>query len=258
MTKTEKEVLYKALKSAAFFAAYVFLFVLAWQIAFSKIKNDYLFPSLKEVCKEIGAAFQDKFFLRSYLASFLRTLRVFFLSFAFAAFLAVIAYLYPVFSKIFAPVVGFLRAIPTMAVLLMILIWTNPSDAPVVVGFLALFPMLYTGIFAALSTVDKKLSSVCKVYRVPLKKQIFQMYLPQALPYVLRECSGGLSFGLKLIVSAEVMASTYVSLGGMLQESKMYLQTPRLFALTLIVVVTGLLLEGAGLLLARLAERRTK
>lgn len=258
MKETERKVLYKALKSAAFFAAYVFLSFLVWQIAFSNIRNDYLFPSLKEVFREIGAAFQDKFFYHSYLASILRTIRVFFLSFAFAAVFAVIAYLYPLFSKIFAPVVGVLRALPTMAVLLMILIWTTPSDAPVVVGFLALFPMLYTGIFAALSTVDKNLSSVCKVYRVPLKKQIFQMYLPQALPYALRECSGGLSFGLKLIVSAEIMASTYVSLGGMLQESKMYMQTPKLFALTLLVVVTGLLLEGAGLLLAHFAERRVK
>lgn len=179
MKETERKVLYKALKSAAFFAAYVFLLFLVWQIAVLKIKNDYLFPPLKEVFREIGAAFQDGFFYRSYLASFLRTLRVFCLSFAFAAFFAVIAYLYPLFSKIFAPVVGILRALPTMAVLLMILIWTTPSDAPVVVGFLALFPMLYTGIFAALSTVDRKLSSVCKVYRYPLKNEFFKCTYPK-------------------------------------------------------------------------------
>lgn len=261
MTETGKAILYKSLKRAAYFAACVFIFFLLWTIAEAKIQNEYVFPKLGDTLKETGKLFKEEMFIKSYLASLVRTLRVFFLSFFFALFFAVIAYLYPVFSKIVAPFVGILRALPTLAIVLIILLLTTPYDAPIVVGFLALFPMLYTGFSSALSTVDRKLVDMCKVYQVPLHKQIFQMYLPVSLPYILRESSAGLSFGIKLIVSAEILANTYISLGYLMKDaSNIYFQVARtrLFALTLLVIATGLLLESLGMLFVRLAERRVK
>lgn len=261
MTETGKEILVKSLKRAAYFAACVFVFFLLWTVAEARIKNEYVFPTVGDTLKEVGKLFTEEKFLKSYLASFLRTIRVFFISFSFALFFAVIAYLYPVFSKILAPIVGILRALPTLAVLLIILLLTTPYDAPVVVGFMALFPMLYTGFSSSLLSVDEKLVDMCKVYKVPLKKRIFKMYIPNALPYILRESSAGLSFGIKLIVSAEIMASTYISLGSLMKDAaSVYylLARSRLFALTLVVIATGLLLECIGLFFARMAERRVK
>ena len=118
--------------------------------------------------------------------------------------------------------------------------------------------MLYTGISSALATIDKDLEALCKVYRVPLKRRIFSMYLPIASPYIVREATGGASFSLKLVVSAEVLASTFISLGGMLQTSKIYMQTARTIALAVIVVLVGLLIESLGILLARFVERRVQ
>ena len=54
------------------------------------------------------------------------------------------------------------------------------------------------------------------------------------------------------------MANTFKSIGGLMQDSKVYLDMPRLFALTLLVVLTGLILETLGNLIALAAERRTK
>ncbi len=261
MKETNKEFLLKSLKRAAYFAACVFVFFLFWIIVESNVNNEYVFPTIGDTFKDMGNLLKEEMFLKSYLASFLRTIRVFFISFFFALFFAVIAYLYPVFSKILAPIVGILRALPTLAVLLIILLLTTPYDAPVVVGFLALFPMLYTGFSSALSTVDHKLIDMCKVYRVPLRRQIFKMYLPVSLPYILRECAAALSFGVKLIVSAEIMANTYISLGYLMKESAnvyFLIARSRLFALTILVIITGLLLESLGLLFTRIAERRLK
>lgn len=116
--------------------------------------------------------------------------------------------------------------------------------------------MLYAGISAALASVDPKLVEMSRVYRVPVRKRIFGLYLPSAAPYALREASAALSFSLKLTVSAEVLANTYQSLGGMLQEAKLYVEMPSLFALTILVLATGFLLEGLGSFAARLAGGR--
>ncbi len=104
--------------------------------------------------------------------------------------------------------------------------------------------------------VDGKLVEMSKIYRVPVRKQIFGLYLPSAAPYVLREAAAALSFSLKLTVSAEVLANTYQSLGGMMQEAKIYVEVPALFALTALVVIAGFLLEGLGAAAAYAARRR--
>ena len=84
------------------------------------------------------------------------------------------------------------------------------------------------------------------------------MYLPIASPYILREATGGASFSLKLVVSAEVLASTFVSLGGMIQNASIYMPASRTIALAFVVVFVGLVIEGLGILLARLVERRVQ
>lgn len=155
-----------------------------------------------------------------------------------------------------SPLVSVMRSLPTMAVILIILVWTTPVQAPVAVAFLALFPLLYSGIFSALKQVDGKLVEMSKIYRVPIRKQIFGLYLPSAAPYVLREAAAALSFSLKLTVSAEVLANTYQSIGGMMQEAKIYVEVPALFALTALVVIAGFLLEGLGAAAAYAARRR--
>ena len=173
-------------------------------------------------------------------------------------FLAIFVKIFPLLGSLLAPVVAILRSLPTMAIILILLIWSTPDRAPVIIAFLALFPILYTGFSSAFSVAGKELEEMSKVFRVPLKKRVLKMYLPISLPYIVKESASGLSFGLKLVVSAEVLANTYFSVGGMLQLSKVYLETSRVFALTLLVVALGLFVELVGMAIERHVERGVK
>ena len=57
------------------------------------------------------------------------------------------------------------------------------------------------------------------------------------------------------MISAEVLSGTFRSLGGMMQQSRLYLQMPRLAALTLIAIIVGLVVDIAFLQLARLTYK---
>ena len=224
-------------------AALAFLWA-AWLLAHILVKNDYLVPSFSSAMKKVGEYLKDGAFWNAFFNTFLRTLTAFFISFFGAAVLATAAYLLPSLGHFLSPLVSVMRSLPTMAVILIILVWTTPVQAPVAVAFLALFPLLYSGIFSALKQVDGKLVEMSKIY------------LPSAAPYVLREAAAALSFSLKLTVSAEVLANTYQSIGGMMQEAKIYVEVPALFALTALVVIAGFLLEGLGAAAAYAARRR--
>ena len=93
------------------------------------------------------------------------------------------------------------------------------------------------------------------VYGVPKGRMIRSLYIPSVLPTVCKESSASLSFALKLVVSAEVMANTFQSIGGKMQTADLYAQTPTLFALTFIVFLTGYALECLGLFATHFIER---
>ena len=201
---------------------------------------------------------RDKAFYTAYFSTLARVFKAFLISVLPAAVLAVAAYACVPARKLAAVFVSALRSLPTMAILLMILVWSTPKKAPVIVAFLSLFPMLYTGFLSALFAIDEKYKRVCQVFCVPWHKRVFGMYLPQIAPQALRESAGALAFSVKLVVSAEVVANTFKSMGGTIQEAKIYLDMPRMFALTLLVVLTGLILETFGNIVALVAERRVK
>lgn len=232
------------------------LLVLVWVAAFLLVGNELLAPSPLQSARAFFALFADAGFYRALLATLLRTAIAFAGSAVLAAIFAVGAYLFPAFERFFSGIVAVLRSLPTMAVLLMLLVWTTGDVSAVAVGFLGLFPMLYTAFASALLGVDGKLKEVCKVYRVGVKEQIKCLYLPHVLPRVIKEGGAGLSFGWKLTVSAEILASTFQSVGGMMQEAKFTYEYPTLFALTAVVCLLGVLVEWGANALARRAERR--
>ena len=232
--------------------------VCVWEIAYLCVGNELLLPSFFDSFYEMGKLFGKSAFWASYFSTLLRVALAFLFSLIFALVFAFISYLLPSFERFFAPFVSILRSTPTLAALLILLVWTSAGTAPMLVAFLSLFPALYAGVLGALAQVDGSLLEMSRVYQVPLKKRILELYLPSAVPYFLREAGAGLSFAVKLVVSAEVLALTAKSLGGWLHEAKVYLDMPLLFALVLVGFLTGMVLEGLVSLLVRAVERRVK
>ncbi len=237
--------------------AIVFLIALWWAV-YLLVGNETLVPAISDCLKQAGGLLLDSGFWQAFLRTAGRAFSAFFIAFAFAGVFAVIAYLLPAFSRFFAPIVAALRSLPTLAVLLILLVWWGAGFAPVAVAFLSLFPMLYTGILAALLGIDKQLIEISRVYGAPAWKRVFGVYLPLSAPYILREAGGALGFSVKLVVSAEVLASTAKSLGGMMQEAKLYAEMPTLFALVGVAFVFALVLELLVGLLADAVEKRVK
>lgn len=229
---------------------------LIWIIAYYSVKNDYIIPSFSD---SFSSIFKDclcsGLFWRNFSNTFLRTLAAFAVSFALAAVLAVPGALFPKFNSFVKPFMVFLRTLPTLAVILILLIWTNPRVAPVIVTFLVLFPVIHARLYSAVDGIDGGVRQTVKVYGVKKSVAIFKVYLPLISPSVLSQTGADISLGLKIMISAEVLAGTYRSLGGMMQEARLFLEIPRLAALTLLAVFLGLIIDFGFTLLARLTDR---
>ena len=238
-------------------AAIAFLLIV-WFVAYLAVGNRELIPPLSDSLKEMGGLLISGDLWAALGMTLLRALCAFMISFALAIGFAVLAYLYPAVGSFLAPLVSVLRSMPVLAVLLILLSFLGEGKAPMAVAFLSLFPMLYAGILAALSGVDRHLIEIGRVYGTPSMRKVTAIYLPLSAPYILKESAAALSFSLKLIVSAEVLSFTATSLGGMMQEAKIYGEIPQLFALVGLSFLVGLILETAVGLVATMVEKKVK
>lgn len=235
-------------------AAVVFLWV-AWIIAYFIVQNDYLLPSFTETFSAMGHLLSDVVFWRAFGHTLIRTTLAFAVSLVLGVALALIANLRTWVRSFMSPIISALRTAPTMAIILVLLLWTTPRLAPAIVSLLVLLPAVYAATLTSLDEVTENYGALARAFRVSTRRKAFKMYLPLVAPSVLGQAGAIFSMGLKITISGEVLASTYPSLGHLMQESKMFVQMPELLALTILSVAVGFLLEALCLLAYKLIVR---
>ena len=230
----------------------------AWLIAYYTVRNDYVIPAFSDTMAAIGRNFVDGEFWRAFGNTLLRTFYSWLVAFAASLLCLSLGALSDKFRRFIAPFISVLRTVPTMAITLMLLVWTSPRTAPVIVTFLMLFPISYAQLTAAYRSVDPKLIEMAEVYRVPARERILRIYIPQMLPSLFSQAGPNLSLSVKVAVSAEVLAFTFQSVGGILQQASVYNDMPQLFAVTILMLITGGILEFALGNLTRITDRWTR
>lgn len=223
----------------------------AWAVACFAVGNEYVVPSVGETFSEMGRLLADAAFWRAFGGTMLRTLEAFALSFALGLVLALFTLVVKGTRAFFAPIVSALRTAPTMALVLILLLWTSPADAPVLIATLVLMPAFYSAMLASFDEVRAEYGEMAQAFRIPRTRQALKIYLPLAAPSLAAEAGAMFSLGLKITVSGEVLSVTAQSLGGMMQQAQGFLETPRLMALTLLAVFVGFLFEGVFYLLVK-------
>lgn len=226
-----------------------------WVAAYFAVGNEYVVPSFTETMRELGALFASGTFWESFGGTLWRTVAGWLLAFAFAVLFAAAGVASKKFRSFFAPFVSVFRTLPTMAITLMLLIWSTPLVAPVIVTFLMLFPVTYAQLMAAYGEIDPQLLEMARVYGVPRREVLCKIAVPGMLPAVFSQAGPNLSLSLKVTISAEVLVSTFRSLGGMMHEAANYLQVAEMFALTILALLVGGLFEFALHFLTRITAR---
>ena len=214
-----------------------------WLIAYYSVKNDYIIPSISDTAKSFGKCFSNGSFWLAFLYTILRTAFSFAISFVLAAALVAVGALFKECKSFINPFMAVLRTVPTLAIILILLFWTTPTVAPLIVTVLVLFPMIYSQLTAAVKGIDEGIIEMAEVYNIRKSERLTKIYLPLISRAVLSETGANISLGIKVMISAEVLAGTYKSLGGLMQNARFYIDMPCLAALTIIAVLTGILID---------------
>lgn len=158
--------------------------------------------------------------------------------------LAFATHFFPWADRLISPAVRVVRATPVVSFILLVYLWVARSAIPWVIAGLMVLPVVWGALSAGLDGMDEKWLEFARVYRFSRLKTLRLVCLPALRPHF----SAGLltAFGLawKSGVAAEVLCPPARAIGSRIQQAKLGLETPDLFAWTLTIVVLSLALEG--------------
>lgn len=221
----------------------MFFFFIIWEGVALYIDNSLLFPRVSEIflsLKNLVASGDFPLILWN-------TLSRFFISIVFSLILAIIfsvaSYRYEVIGFLLFPFIIFLRAVPTIAIIIVVLIWSSVERVPIVVGMLILFPILYESILGGIKNVDKNLLKMSKVFKVPTKRVVRDIYIPSIYYSISSNIPSYIGLTFKVIIAGEVLSQESLSIGGEIFINKIYLESSNIFAWIIVVIVLNYLLE---------------
>ena len=221
----------------------MFFFFIIWEGVALYIDNSLLFPRVSEIflsLKNLVASGDFTLILWN-------TLRRFFISIVFSLILAIIfsvaSYRYEVIGFLLFPFIIFLRAVPTIAIIIVVLIWSSVEKVPIVVGVLILFPILYESILGGIKNVDKNLLKMSKVFKVPTKRVVRDIYIPSIYYSISSNIPSYMGLTFKVIIAGEVLSQESLSIGGEIFINKIYLESSNIFAWIIVVIVLNYFLE---------------
>lgn len=235
INKLYKNLLYPVLSLGILF--------LIWFVTAKIVDIELIIPSIESTFKMLFVLLSKKTFYLSVLSTLGRTLLSFFIAFIAAMALAVLSAFLPFIYKLLSPIVTVVRAIPTMSLILLTIIWLNSDTSPLLVGFFIIFPIMYGSFYTSIISVDSDLIEMSKAYKVSKKDMVLSLYLPNIAPSFFDTVRSTISLNVKIIISAEVLAQTKQSMGVMMQIAKAQLETADLLAWTLVAIILSYLLE---------------
>ena len=221
------------------------LWLAVWTIAACLVNKELLIPSPHAVLKKMFSLVITSAFWKAVGASLLRI----FAGILTGVVLGVGLSLATVFSRsadyIFSPAIRILRTTPVASFIILILLWVKSSFVPAVVSGLMVLPVIWENTSTGLKSTDPGLLEMADVYELGFKKQLKYIYKSSAMPYFFSGLSTAIGLAWKAGVAAEVLCLPNAGLGTQVFYSKIYLDSPSLFAWTIIVVILSLLLETA-------------
>ena len=229
-------ILLKTLAVAAFWIG-------VWCLVAYRTGNDFLFPSLPRVWQELLRLVRSVDFWLIMGTSLLRVLWGILVSLIVGVALAILTSTSKILCALLSPALSAIKSTPVASFIILALLWMDRDMLPVFITALIVIPIVWANISEGIRRVDNNLVEVATLYRFSPTKKATRLYIPSVAPYFMAACRSALGMAWKAGIAAEILATPKSAIGTELYYSKTYLETPTLFAWTLVVILLSLVIE---------------
>lgn len=229
----------------------IWFWLAVWTIAAHCIGQEIYLVSPARVLRTLAALVGQGAFWSAVLGSLGRILLGFLCAVAVGVALAVLTVRYRWVRQLFAPLLGVIKATPVASFTLLALVWLKTGLVPAFMAFLMVLPIVWSNVEQGIRQTDARLLEMARVYGFSAAKTLKLVVVPSVAPYFLSAFTTAMGMAWKAGVAAEVISQPINSLGRMLYQAKIYLETPELLAWTVMVVTLSVALEKGFVALLR-------
>ncbi len=228
----------KILLIAAFWIA-------VWGFAAWKMGKPLLFPSPLVVFRTLAELVQTPQFYTITLRSLGNVLFGILLAVLGGTVLAAITSRVSLLRELFLPIMTVIKATPVASFIVLAMIWIGSEKVPSLITLLIVLPVVWTNLDEGVRKIDPQLREVARSYHFSIGKQFRFLILPSLTPFFSSAMRTSLGLAWKAGIAAEIIAMPRNTIGTMIGEGKLYIETDKMFAWTLTVILLSLLIEFA-------------
>ncbi len=158
---------------------------------------------------------------------------------------------YEGFRVIVEPWIQFLRTIPPIALIpIVIVMFGIGTSAKVAIIFFAVFLTMVVTIYQGVRNVDNTLIKAARVFDATDAQLFFNVIVPASVPFILTGVRLGLATALTTLVAAELTGAA-TGLGTMIQQAGMYFQMDVVLLGIIVIGIIGFIFDKIVLLLEK-------
>lgn len=223
--------------------AAIFVAILLWQLLAMKLDQKLLLATPVDVAKTLGVLVKSQEFYSAIAYSMGRILLGLLIGAAVGIACALLAGRWHFMEVLFWPYFSAMKATPVASIVILCLVWLSSRRLSVFIVFLVVTPVIYTNILAGIKNLDLKMKDMARVFGINGLRRLVYVYLPELKTYIIAAFALATGMAFKAGIAAEVIGTPGGSVGKMLYNAKVYLETPELFAWTLVIIVLSVVVE---------------
>lgn len=221
----------------------ILCWLLVWAIVSRIIQNKILLAGPIETLQALCKLVTTGPFWNACLGTILRIAIGYMVGMLLGILLAVISAGRLWLEEILAPLITLMKAVPVASVVVIFLIWWGSGNLAVAISFFMALPNFYLNSLEGIRSTDQKLLEMSKVFAMPARNRFFYIYRPALRPFWDSAIKLSVGMSWKAGVAAEVIGLPERAIGEQLYMSKIYLETDKVFAWTLVIILLSQLFE---------------
>jgi NitT/TauT family transport system permease protein len=216
--------------------------IILWVVLSRIVNNEVIIPSINSTFISMIEIIKGPDFLNIIKYTLYRTLMGFSISLLLAMLIGVVSSFSKIIYNFMDPISKILNSVPTIALIVLALIWLDNELVPIFVGFIIVFPLLYETVLNSILNVNQEIIQMSQLYKVGTVEVLKNIYIPNVLYNLSHIFTSVIGINLKMVIAGEVLSQPKYAIGSSLQLQRMYLNTSGVFAwIVMILLISGII-----------------